>query len=61
MIFDRDCRACPRLATFLDGVSVQACCIDAAPEQLERALVELIGLAVRVKARVFTQSKKSRT
>lgn len=43
------------MAEFLDGVTVQACCIDVAPEQLERALVELVGLAIRVNARVLVE------
>lgn len=41
------------LGEFLDGVGVQAACIDSAPEQLAKALNELVGLAVRVKSRVL--------
>jgi CheY-like chemotaxis protein len=54
LILTRDTRL-DQVAKFLDGVGVQACCIDAAPEQLERALNELVGLAVRVKARVMVE------
>lgn len=43
------------LGEFLDGVGVQAACIDSAPEQLAKALNELVGLAVRVKSRVLVE------
>ena len=56
LILTRDARLDP-LSEFLDGVGVQACCIDVAPEQIERALIELVGLAVRVDARVLVEMK----
>lgn len=40
------------VADFLDGDRAQACCIDAAPEQIQMALTELIGVAMRAKARL---------
>ena len=56
LILTRDTQL-DRLAEFLDGVGVQACCIDVAPEQLERALIELVGLAVRVEDRVLVEMR----
>ncbi len=41
----------------LDGVSAQACCVDAAPEQIQLALTELIGVAMRAKARLGVELK----
>jgi hypothetical protein len=51
LILTRDDRL-DSVSPFLDGDLAQACCIDAAPEQIEKALMELIGVAMRAKARL---------
>lgn len=51
LILTRDDRLEP-VAGYLDGEQTQACCIDAAPEQLQLALSELLGIAVRASARL---------
>ncbi len=51
LILTRDDRL-DAVADFLDGDLAQACCIDEAPEQIQMALTELIGVAMRAKARL---------
>ena len=51
LILTRDDRL-DAVAAYLDGALAQACCIDAAPEQVQMALTELIGVAMRTKARL---------
>lgn len=51
LILTRDDRL-ETVAVYLDGALAQACCIDAAPEQIQLALTELIGVAMRTKARL---------
>lgn len=51
LILTRDDRL-DAVAAYLDGDLAQACCIDAAPEQIQMALSELIGVAMRTKARL---------
>jgi len=51
LILTRDDRL-DSVAAYLDGDLAQACCIDAAPEQIQMALTELVGVAMRTKARL---------
>lgn len=51
LILTRDDRL-DSVVAFLDGDLAQACCVDAAPEQIQMALTELIGVAMRAKARL---------
>jgi DNA-binding response OmpR family regulator len=51
LILTRDDRL-DSVAAYLDGELAQACCIDAAPEQIRMALTELVGVAMRAKARL---------
>lgn len=51
LILTRDDRL-ESVVEYLDGDLAQACCIDAAPEQVQMALTELVGVAMRAKARL---------
>lgn len=51
LILTRDDRL-ESVAAYLDGALAQACCIDEAPEQIQLALTELVGVAMRAKARL---------
>lgn len=51
LILTRDDRL-DALADYLDGHLVQACLVDAAPEQIQKALSELIGIPMRASVRL---------
>lgn len=56
LILTRDARL-DALERFLDGRRVQACCVDVPGDTVQRALTELVGIALRAGARLLVQTE----